>query len=133
MCKISFVSSGDRICSEHHLWTQTPSFQSTENSYIHRLQALRQVEFGKSAIMIYIYFCEKLSSHSCADEYASHENCNMHTSLEPASSILRAVQEKHTPWTTMKLNAASSSKTLTPTYQTTLQCIPENWNCVFIS
>jgi hypothetical protein len=51
-------------------------------------------------------------------------------SQEPAFSILRAVQEKHTPSTPMKLNAASSSKTITPTYQTTLHCTPENWNCV---
>jgi len=54
-------------------------------------------------------------------------------SQEPASSILKAVQEKHAPWTSMKLNAPRSSKTITPTYQTTLQCIPENWNCAFIS
>ena len=45
-------------------------------------------------------------------------------SQEPASSIFRAVQEKHSPWTTMKLNAASPSKTITPTYQTTLHCNP---------
>jgi hypothetical protein len=112
---------------------QSPSFfQSAENSYIHRLKALRQVEFGKSAITIYNFERHEVLTAVLMNMAAMI----IHICIplqEPASAILRAVQEKHTPWTTMNPNAASSSKTITPTYQATLQCIPDNWKCVFIS
>jgi len=112
---------------------QSPTFfQSAENSYIHRLEALRQVGFGKSAITIYNFVRHEVLTAVLMNMAAMRIDICI-PSHEPASSILKAVQEKHTPWTTMKVNAASSSKTITPTYQATLQCIPENWKCVFIS
>jgi len=54
-------------------------------------------------------------------------------SKEPVFSIFRAVQEKHSPWTTMKLSATSASKTIVPAYQTTLQFIPEKNAIVRVS
>jgi hypothetical protein len=52
---------------------------------------------------------------------------------EPVFSIFRAVQEKHSPWTTMKPSATSTSKTIVPAYHTTLQFLPEKTAIVRLS
>jgi hypothetical protein len=91
------------------------------------------VEFGKSAITIYNFGRHEVLTAVLINIPAMRTDIRI-PSQEPASSILMAVREKQTPWTTVKLNAASSFKTnTTPTYKTTLHCIPENWNCVLIS
>jgi hypothetical protein len=90
------------------------------------------VEFGKRAITIYNFVRNEVLTAVLMNMPAMQIAICI-PSQEPVSSIFRAVQEKHNPWTTMKLHAASSSKTITPTYQTTLHYIPANWNYAFIS
>jgi len=90
------------------------------------------VEFGKSAVTIYNFVRNEVLTALLKNMPAMRTDTCI-PSQEPASSIFWAVQENHTPWITMKMNAANSSKTITPTYHTTPHCIPENWKYVFIS
>jgi hypothetical protein len=67
-----------------------------------RKQLHPQLEFGKRAITIYNFVRHEVLTPVLMNMPAMRTDICI-PSQEPASSIFRAVQQKHNPWTTMKL------------------------------